>query len=186
MTLGEKLQFLRKQQGISQEKLAEQLSVSRQAISKWETGDSFPDTENIIKLSRLFAVSTDYLLKNEINQTAETPQEDKHTAPTQSRSRFSVQFIGGIVCFAMGLIGNVSFLILSFMIKVPVTKKRVLPDGSVQYYSGGDVLGYSFWGFISEYRLQALLILFTILIIIGLLVLWFHRTSAKEEPSCPT
>ncbi len=177
MTLGEKLQFLRKQKGISQEKLAEQLSVSRQAISKWETGDSLPDTENILKLSRLFAVSTDYLLRDDIEQTAEAPRENKHTAPGQSSVSFSVKLIAGIVCFALGLIGNVSFLILSTMIKVPVTKKRLLPDGSVQYYGGGDVLGYSFWGFISEYHLQALLVLFTTLIVAGLFILWLHKRS---------
>ena len=62
MTFGEKLQELRKARGWSQEELAGQIHVSRQALSKWESGGAVPDTENIIALSRLFGVTTDYLL----------------------------------------------------------------------------------------------------------------------------
>ncbi len=71
MLLGEKLQSLRKQKGMSQEQLAVQLSVSRQAVSKWELNDSIPDTEKIILLSDLFNVSTDYLLKDGIANVKE-------------------------------------------------------------------------------------------------------------------
>ena len=63
MRLGEKIQALRKQKNISQEQLAEQLNVSRQAISKWETSECLPDIENIVQLSNIFDVTTDYLLK---------------------------------------------------------------------------------------------------------------------------
>ena len=62
MTFGEKLQALRKARGWSQEELATQINVSRQALSKWESSASVPDTENVIALSRLFGVTTDYLL----------------------------------------------------------------------------------------------------------------------------
>jgi len=62
MNFGEKLQALRKARGWSQEELAAQIEVSRQALSKWELGTSVPDTENVVKISRLFGVSTDYLL----------------------------------------------------------------------------------------------------------------------------
>ena len=65
MSLSEKIQVLRKQKNISQEQLAEKLNVSRQAISKWETGDSLPDIDNILRLSSIFDVSTDYLLKTD-------------------------------------------------------------------------------------------------------------------------
>lgn len=64
MTFGEKLKFLRKQKGFSQERLSQQLTVSRQAISKWELGESLPDTENVIQLSKLFSVSIDFLLND--------------------------------------------------------------------------------------------------------------------------
>jgi len=64
MTLGEKIQILRKQHGMSQEQLGAMMAVSRQAISKWEVGESIPDVDNIVQLSDIFNVSTDYLLKN--------------------------------------------------------------------------------------------------------------------------
>ena len=51
MLLGEKLKKLRKARGLSQEQLADQLNVSRQAISKWELGESTPDTDNLVALS---------------------------------------------------------------------------------------------------------------------------------------
>ncbi len=65
MSISEKIQQLRKSNGLSQEQLAEKLNVSRQAISKWESGASFPDVEKIVLISELFKVSTDYLMKDE-------------------------------------------------------------------------------------------------------------------------
>lgn len=62
MTFGEKLYRLRKEKGWTQERLAEQIGVSRQALSKWESGSAVPDAVNILRLSKLFAVSADYLL----------------------------------------------------------------------------------------------------------------------------
>ena len=65
MTFAEKLKTIRKQAGMSQEKLAEKLSVSRQAITKWETEAGIPDIENIMAISTLFDISIDELLSNE-------------------------------------------------------------------------------------------------------------------------
>jgi transcriptional regulator with XRE-family HTH domain len=62
MNIGEKIQQLRKANNLSQEQLAVQLEVSRQAVSKWELNESTPDTDKIILISRIFSVSTDYLL----------------------------------------------------------------------------------------------------------------------------
>ena len=56
------------QSGLSQEQLAAQLTVSRQAVSKWELDDTMPDTENVVQLSRLFGVSCDYLLRDEVDE----------------------------------------------------------------------------------------------------------------------
>ncbi|MEG0367489.1 MAG: helix-turn-helix transcriptional regulator, partial [Coprobacillus sp.] len=64
MDFGMKLQDLRKQKGLSQEALAERLSVSRQAVSKWETGEGYPEMDKIILLSDMFEVSLDYLIKD--------------------------------------------------------------------------------------------------------------------------
>lgn len=66
MILADKIIDLRKKNGWSQEELAEKLDVSRQSISKWEGAQSVPDMSRIIKLSEVFDVSTDYLLKDEI------------------------------------------------------------------------------------------------------------------------
>ena len=64
MTLGEKISCLRKNAGYSQEKLAELMDVSRQAVTKWESGKANPDTENLIRLAEIFGVSLDELCKN--------------------------------------------------------------------------------------------------------------------------
>ena len=76
MTLSEKILMLRKQKGWSQEELAEQLGVSRQSVSKWESGTSLPDLNRILDLSRLFSVSTDFLLKEEETMEEETEPPD--------------------------------------------------------------------------------------------------------------
>jgi len=65
MELNQRIQHLRISSGLSQEALADQLNVTRQSVSKWELGGALPDTEKIIQLSRLFGVTTDWLLKNE-------------------------------------------------------------------------------------------------------------------------
>ena len=64
MIFSEKLLTLRKAKGITQEQLAEKLDVSRQSISKWESGQSIPELEKIVALSTIFDVTTDYLLKS--------------------------------------------------------------------------------------------------------------------------
>lgn len=61
MTFGGKLKSIRKQAGLSQEKLAEKIGVSRQAITKWETDAGIPDIENIMAISTLFGVFIDEL-----------------------------------------------------------------------------------------------------------------------------
>lgn len=65
MSLGSKIFKLRKEKGLSQEDLAEQIGTTRQAISKWENDKGFPETEKLLQLSNIFEVSTDFLLKDE-------------------------------------------------------------------------------------------------------------------------
>ena len=73
MILADKLIDLRKKSGWSQEELAEKLNVSRQAVSKWESAQSVPDMGRIVQLSELFSVSTDYLLKDNMEVTEIEP-----------------------------------------------------------------------------------------------------------------
>lgn len=65
MTLGERIQNLRKMKGISQDDLADKMGVSRQAVSKWENQQSIPDLDKVILMSDYFGVTTDHLLKGE-------------------------------------------------------------------------------------------------------------------------
>lgn len=65
MNLGEKIFKLRKEKGLSQEALAEKVGTTRQAISKWENNQGFPETEKLLLLSNIFEVSVDFLLKDE-------------------------------------------------------------------------------------------------------------------------
>ncbi|MBN2223012.1 MAG: helix-turn-helix transcriptional regulator [Vallitaleaceae bacterium] len=70
MKLADKIINLRKKSGWSQEELAEKMNVSRQSVSKWEGATSIPDLNKIIQLSQIFGVSTDYLLKDEVEEDA--------------------------------------------------------------------------------------------------------------------
>lgn len=65
MEFKDKIQEIRKAKNMSQEKLAEELNISRQAVAKWENGESYPDTNNLIALGNLFKVSIDKLLKDD-------------------------------------------------------------------------------------------------------------------------
>lgn len=75
MTIGEQIQNLRIMHGLTQERLAELLHLSRQSVSKWELGQAVPDVENVIKMSELFGVTTDKLLlcRNEESAEPENP-----------------------------------------------------------------------------------------------------------------
>ena len=75
MLLADKIVTLRKCAGWSQEELAAQLGVSRQSVSKWEGAQSVPDMQKVVQMSRLFGVTTDYLLKEELGEPEPAPAE---------------------------------------------------------------------------------------------------------------
>lgn len=75
MLLADKIVTLRKRAGWSQEELAAQLGVSRQSVSKWEGAQSVPDMQKVVQMSRLFGVTTDYLLKEELGEPEPAPAE---------------------------------------------------------------------------------------------------------------
>lgn len=84
MTFSEKLLRLRRQAGFSQEELADKLQVSRQAISRWELGTAMPDAPNLLALGRIFAVSTDYLLRDEW-------ESDKYAEPPAAKPALTAE-----------------------------------------------------------------------------------------------
>lgn len=100
MTFGEKLQKLRAREGISQDRLAELLDVSRQAVSKWERDETMPEAEKIVRISDYFHVTTDYLLKD-------APEEK--TAPKAAAPREALWLLG-LVPLAFGFWGLLRML----------------------------------------------------------------------------
>lgn len=97
MNIADRIQELRKIKGISQEELADGIGVSRQAVSKWETGQSEPNIEKIVLLSNYFDTTTDYLLKG--------IEPDRNTDKRQSAAVFAA---AGTVLNAAGLIAAFS------------------------------------------------------------------------------
>lgn len=89
MILAEKIVRLRKKNGWSQEELAEQLKVSRQSVSKWEGAISVPDLDKLLQLSRIFGVSTDYLLKEELEEEEYLGQPEEE--PEESVRRVTLE-----------------------------------------------------------------------------------------------
>ena len=92
MIFADKLIALRKKEGWSQEELAQQLNVSRQSVSKWEGAQSVPDLDKIVQLSRIFGVSTDYLLKDELEEQEPAPslseQPQRRRVSMEEASRY--------------------------------------------------------------------------------------------------
>lgn len=91
MTTGEKIAFQRKKLGATQIQLAETLGVTRQAVSRWEGDLAFPETDTLIKMSKLFGCSIDYLL----NYNEEQPQEKREEEaepPQEKKARWACRF----------------------------------------------------------------------------------------------
>ena len=86
MTLAEKLAMLRKRQGWSQEEFAGRLDISRQSVSKWESGTSVPDLDKLVKISDIFGVTIDYLIKEDSEEEEPTlfPQDNDVPNPPKT------------------------------------------------------------------------------------------------------
>lgn len=105
MALSEKLYTLRRKSGLSQEQLAEQLNVSRQAISKWEAGQSIPESDKLLSISNYFNISLDYLMKEDEAQDTISKKELISTSlQTGDRTKWLLGIvicISGIVCLIL-------------------------------------------------------------------------------------
>ena len=108
MTLPEKLIMLRKENGWSQEELAEKLYVSRQAVSRWENGTALPDAQNILQISKLFSVTTDYLLNDDYQSDTDIPivRSAKQEAEGLLLKKKRTHLIAAI-CFTIAAIGSI-------------------------------------------------------------------------------
>ena len=109
MKFEEKLMALRKRNGMSQEELADQLGVSRQAVSRWELGSTLPDAPNLLKLSDLFGVSIDYLLHDEYESECDLPPaKEAHREVTAKEQKRRNLYLVATIAF---VIAAVSFLV---------------------------------------------------------------------------
>ena len=165
MEFGEKLQMLRKARGWSQEELAQQINVSRQALSKWESGASIADTENVIALSRLFGVSTDYLLLSE-SETTSAPA----AVPTPMKEKkWPVSRIAWLVTLIVSVVGRIALHI--WAATLPPTPQYYGPNGE---YSG-ELTGIR--NLTHIYDLDWLVLLLCGLLIVGFLGTFFYEKS---------
>ena len=119
MNLSDRIQYLRKARGISQEGLADQLGVSRQAVSKWEGEQSMPDLDKIISMSDYFEVTTDYLLKG--IEPVVQKEEEQSIEHRRIASNICYQLSLGLV----GL-GIILSIILADFLKISVLLTPVL------------------------------------------------------------
>ena len=129
MKLSEKLYLLRKKKGLSQEQLAEELEVSRQAISKWESGASFPESEKLISISAYFGVSVDYLIKDELTSDDPTVPEEKND--------IIIRYVGLGLC-VLGVICLIIWGIM--MICAPALSESVAASSAVTLDGRGVLL----------------------------------------------
>jgi len=189
--LGEKIHQLRKSKGLSQEELAGQLTVSRQAISKWELGESVPDTENVLQLSKIFGVSTDYLLNDEYSSDTDIPAVKTSNEKLKREFRKKVRKVSYWI-IGIGLLGIMTMWVLSYII--PAERSVIKPwdsaviegivslDGTepVRYYTPIEVQGELF-AFIDTFKLTPVFVLCCILIALGAAFVLFSFIQIKPQ-----
>lgn len=105
MSLSERIKEQRKKCGMSQEKVAELVGVSRQAVTKWETGQSAPSTENLFKLAEIFGTTTDILLVSEEHKTEEVKKAEALSTKQKKNLTAAFAVFGGYM--AIYLLGRV-------------------------------------------------------------------------------
>ncbi len=154
MSLGERIKEQRKSCGLSQEKVAELVGVSRQAVTKWETDQSAPSTEKLFKLAEIFGTSVDLLIKND-EQNTPTPAEQIYymykMEQAQKRAEFKAKLKKNVLfalCVTAGymlfyLIGRIiwcdhDYAFLAWLFSAP-------PKGEHSYLYGWLLSSYMFY-----------------------------------------
>lgn len=187
MKLDEKIYTLRKKAGLSQEALAERLGVSRQAVSKWETGESVPELSKLVLLAKTFGVTTDWLLSEEDEEPCN--EQTAHTAPQQNWVE-SIPGVIGKLCRRYGwlagiyiAVGGLGFTIFGIIAKLMLGSFNDTASNMMYGFDGmssfngdippellGDIFdsgGYSF----VESTTTGMDTVFTIIIVLGVLVM---------------
>lgn len=174
MLFKENLRYLRKINNMSQEDLANKLSVSRQAVSRWETGDTTPDAEVLIKLSELFNVSTDILLKENMN----TQINSKYVA---YKNNVRICRIVGVFLIAFSFLTILCLGIFSSVF--PAYKLFAINGGADELYKA------NLFTFLDEHNLIWLFSMMIIVLIIGCLLTFSEKLKditkkAKQKGCC--
>lgn len=121
MKLNEKLVSLRKKNGLTQLKVAEKLNVSRQAISRWESGIAFPSTDNLRCLSELYGVPVDYLLKETTEQIVDQEKRSKLDKEIHVEMKKEKQ---AIMCVVMIALAVIILVISAFWLRENMLQER--------------------------------------------------------------
>lgn len=167
MTFGEKLQKLRKERGWTQEQLASQISISRQALSKWELGTAIPDTENVVQISKLFSVSTDYLLYDEYESDDDVRATHASEQNVGSSDNNKIRVIVGACMAGVSLL---AILIIGILSSVFPAIYQISPATAewTRVYDG--LLGY-----LKVNNLEWFFILLIILTVCGIATVFYPR-----------
>lgn len=180
MTLGEKLQKLRKARGLTQEELAEKVGVSRQSLSKWESDGALPDTANVVILADLFGVSLDYLLReappsepSAVTEPPAAPAVVQLIQPTKKAP--PAPLLVGYILLTLGLAVFLGLVLLSNIFPISVSRG----DGFVSGVNGF-LLAY---GLRDVYHLSFFAILAGTVVIMVYLALrrWTNRRKADNS-----
>lgn len=160
MTMGEKILRLRKARGWNQEELAEQIDVTRQAISRWESDSAKPDADNIVALCNLFGISADYLLNTD--PTAASISAD-NPVPFVNKSSLHRSVIG------------IVFMILGILMLFALTLVSAIDPWT--YFNGFTSYG-GLTGYILAHDMQWLVVCIALLFFGGLgMLLWKYLVS---------
>lgn len=184
MKFGQKLQQLRKARGWSQEKLAEQLGVSRQAVSKWEVDAAQPDVQNVLQISSLFGVTVDYLLREEESAIPGTKKEPTAPEPFEepvSQQGKMLRYIwrAAWIFLITGIAGQFILWILSTVIPSEAGTTIQRADN---FYETIYETVYEFWPFVSTFHLEAVFGCLCVFILLGgaLFWIWYRKKNQKE------
>lgn len=165
MTFGAKLQKLRKEKGWTQEQLATQIGVTRQALSNWELDTAVPDTKNVLQLSKLFGVTTDYLLNDDYESDDDLPAVHASSERISSMYRNKGRVIIGVCIAGVGALGMLIIGILSSVFPAVYMEAPV----GVDWVRGYDGL----LGFLKVNNLEWLFALCILVLIAGLITIWY-------------
>lgn len=192
-TFGQFLRQKRNEKGMTQKELAEKLFLSESAISKWEKGTAVPDTDNIVQLSELFGVTTDYLIKDGLDSDEDIPAVARTAEKVKNAEQSRQLLIAGIITLVLGIIIVGVLLTLSQVIesyqKVTYdhgSMMEILPDGATQIseehrMATTRVPVYSFVPFLNTYYLHWVLVIGLGLVTASVICFAKYRRKIKTK-----